>query len=81
MVSKFSYLQLGLSAILVFIGIKMLGHASHLFEIPIWASLGFIVLTLAVAIVASLRKEAKAPADEPEYHAGEGLQELTDDDG
>ncbi len=80
MVSRFQYLQLGLSAILVFIGAKMLGEASHLFEVPIWASLGFIVLTLGTAVVASLRKEAKAPA-ESEYHAGEGLQELADDDG
>jgi tellurite resistance protein TerC len=81
MVSRFSYLQLGLSAILVFIGVKMLLEASDLFHVPIYASLGFIVLTLGVAVFASLRKEAKAPVAEDEYHVGEGLQELTDDDG
>jgi tellurite resistance protein TerC len=81
MVSRFSYLQLGLSAILVFIGIKMLGEASEIFHVPIYASLGFIVLTLSIAVIASLRKETKAPVGEPEYHRGEGLQELTDDDG
>ena len=81
MVSRFSYLQLGLSAILVFIGVKMLGEASHLFEVPIYLSLGFIVVTLSVAVIASLRKEAKGPADEPEYDVGEGLQELADDEG
>ena len=81
MVARFQYLQLGLSAILVFIGVKMLGEASHLFDVPILLSLGFIVLTLTIAVVASLRKETKAPAGEAEYHTGEGLQELTDDDG
>ena len=79
MVARFHYLQLGLSVILGFIGVKMIGEASHLFEVPIWASLSFIVLTLGLAVVASLRREAKEPA-EAEYHRGEGLQELTDED-
>jgi tellurite resistance protein TerC len=81
MVSRFQYLQLGLSAILVFIGIKMIAEAGHFFEVPIYLSLGFIVLTLGTAVVASLRKEAKEPTQEAEYHRGEGLQELADDDG
>ena len=78
MMSRFQYLQLGLSVILGFIGVKMIGEASHLFEVPIYASLGFIVLALGTAVVASLRKEVKEPA-EAEYHRGEGLQELTDE--
>jgi tellurite resistance protein TerC len=85
MMARFSYLQLGLSAILVFIGVKMLGEALpkdfplH-FEVPIYVSLGFIVLTLATAVIASLRKEAKAPATDDAHPPGEGLVELTDED-
>lgn len=57
MMKRFSYLQLGLSAVLVFIGVKML--INEVLHIPIWASLAFIVTTLSVAVVVSLRVEAK----------------------
>jgi tellurite resistance protein TerC len=48
----FIYLKYGLSAILVFVGVKMC--LSHLIEIPISYSLGFIVITLCIAILASI---------------------------
>lgn len=48
----FRYLSYGLSAILVFIGLKMLFHAW--WEMPHWASLLVIVSLLAVSIIASL---------------------------
>lgn len=55
MMSRFRYLQVGLSAILVFVGVKML--ASDLVHVPIYASLGFIVGTLTTAVLMSLRAE------------------------
>jgi tellurite resistance protein TerC len=57
---KFHYLQLGLAVILTFVGIKMvIPEIAHYvfdteFKIPTAVSLGVIVLTLAVAIIASL---------------------------
>lgn len=51
-VTKFRFLKLGLSAILVFVGIKML--IVDIYHIPILVSLGVIATTLAISIVASL---------------------------
>jgi tellurite resistance protein TerC len=77
------YLSLGLSVILAFIGVKLVLHAMHenelpfinggqhvswAPEIPIWVSLGVIILTLGITTVASLRKsriDAAAADDEP----------------
>jgi tellurite resistance protein TerC len=65
MMKRFRYLQIGLSAVLVFIGIKML--INDVVHIPIWASLGFIVTTLTIAVFVSLRVEAKEmPPGEPQ---------------
>jgi hypothetical protein len=52
LLDRFVYLKLGLSALLVFAGVKILLGIVHV-EIPIAASLGIIVLILATAIVAS----------------------------
>lgn len=57
---KFRYIKHGLSAVLVFVGIKML--ASHYYKIPIGIALGVIVTILTVAIVASLYADRKKPA-------------------
>jgi tellurite resistance protein TerC len=62
MMRRFKYLQIGLSMILVFIGVKML--INRWVHVPIWASLGFIVLTLLVSVWVSLRVEARdAPGE------------------
>ena len=63
---KLVYLSLGLSVILAFIGVKLVFHALHEYdlderlglslEIPIWLSLVVIIATLAVTAVASLVK-------------------------
>ena len=54
----FIYLKYGLAAILVFVGVKMC--IADFYKIPIGISLGFIVLSLAVTIVASrLTKKEK----------------------
>jgi tellurite resistance protein TerC len=51
--SKFRYLHTGLSAILVFVGMKMLlGHA---YELPVWLSL-LVCATATITVVASLRR-------------------------
>jgi tellurite resistance protein TerC len=56
----FHHLNIGLSAILVFIGLKMLVAKS--IHIPVWASLGFILLALTVSIAASILWPPKKPA-------------------
>lgn len=53
MLERFSYLEYSLIAILTFVGLKMLLH--DLFEVPEWASLTFIALSLLIGIVVSLQ--------------------------
>ncbi|MEP7226324.1 MAG: TerC family protein [Gemmatimonadales bacterium] len=53
LLDKFVYLKPGISFILVFVGLKM--ALSGLFHIPTLLSLGVIVVTLALAVVLSLR--------------------------
>jgi tellurite resistance protein TerC len=50
-IHRFHYLKVGLSVVLVFVGLKML--AVDLYKVPIGASLGFILFVLGVATVAS----------------------------
>jgi tellurite resistance protein TerC len=57
MLEKFSYLEYSLIAILTFVGLKMLLH--DFIEIPEWASLGFIALSLGIGILVSLQKSKK----------------------
>jgi TerC family integral membrane protein len=79
------YLSLGLSVILAFIGIKLVLHALHENELPfinggehvewapeilIWFSLGFIVITLGITTVASLRKSRKENGAKPAVEDG-----------
>jgi tellurite resistance protein TerC len=54
MLAKFEYLEYSLIVILSFVGVKMLIH--KWVEIPEWASLAFITLSLGVGIFISLRK-------------------------
>jgi len=56
---KLVYLSVGLSVLLAFIGVKLVLHALHEYavidwEVPMWLSMGTIVVILAVTIVASL---------------------------
>ena len=55
MLDRFRYLNLGLAFVLVFIGVKML--VADVWHVPTVLSLGVIVVSLGVAVVASLRKE------------------------
>ena len=60
MLAKFSYLEYSLIAILSFVGFKMILH--DYIEVPEWASLGFIALSLLVGIVVSMSRPDK-PAE------------------
>ena len=55
--TKMRYLPYGLGIILVFIGFKML--MLDVFHMPIWISLGFIVLVLTITAILSIRYSKK----------------------
>ena len=57
MMDKFVYLKPGVGIILVFVGLKM--TASHWIHVPTLLSLGVIVVTLAAAVLLSLRRSAQ----------------------
>ncbi|HWS54635.1 MAG TPA: TerC family protein [Pyrinomonadaceae bacterium] len=65
-IHKFHYLKLGLSAVLAFVGAKML--LTDIYKIPIGVSLGVIALTLAAAVVLSLLFPKRAEAHSPVEH-------------
>jgi len=52
LIHKFYYLKMGLSVLLVFVGIKML--LMHHYKIPTAISLGIILLILGTSVVASI---------------------------
>ncbi|HXD10314.1 MAG TPA: TerC family protein [Anaerolineales bacterium] len=60
-VDKFYYLKLGLSVVLVFVGIKML--IVDIYKIPVGSSLGVIFSILAISIVASWWRAKRTLAD------------------
>ena len=66
MAGKFRYLNLGLGAILAFVGVKML--IAEVFHLPVWASLAVISVVLAVAITASLAADKRDGGDDPDSH-------------
>lgn len=59
MIDKFKYLSMGLAAVLVFIGAKML--LERYVHVPILVSLGVIALLLGSAVVASLMSKDEPP--------------------
>jgi len=80
LLKRLVYLSLGLSVVLAFIGVKLVLHAMHVNElpfingghhidwapeIPIWFSLGFIIVTLGITTILSLRKSRTLQAEEP----------------
>ncbi len=62
MMDLFHYLHYGLSVVLIFIGIKMLG--SHYVNIPTEWALAIVLLVLGASILASLVNPQKKPAAE-----------------
>jgi len=58
MMEVFHYLHYGLSIVLIFVGIKMMG--AHYFHIPtVWA-LGIVITVLALSVLASLARPRKS---------------------
>ncbi len=60
MIGRFVYLKIGLAAVLVFVGFKML--LTDIYKIPVWMSLVVIATILGVAMVASWRRSPPAAA-------------------
>lgn len=89
LLDRLVYLHYGLAAILAFIGFKLVNHALHTNELPFinggqhWevipepstgASLGFIVVTILVTVVASMlrnRRKAERTVAESDARIGE----------
>lgn len=63
MIDRFTYLKIGLSVILVYVGIKML--ISEIYKINPWVSLAVIAAVLTISVIASLRNEPP-PAERKE---------------
>ena len=63
MMERFTYLKMGLAAVLVFVGAKML--IADVYHVPIWASLAVIAGCIGASIGVSLRRTA-APERSPE---------------
>jgi tellurite resistance protein TerC len=57
MVQRFQYLHYGLSAILVFVGMKML--LSGVYKIPVGLALGVVAMILFVSVAASITRSRK----------------------
>lgn len=71
MMDRFRHLKIGLAAVLVFVGVKML--VSDLVEPPIWASLLVIAATIGASVAASLHGPwaDKDPTNVAEYRTDE----------
>ncbi|HEX2095431.1 MAG TPA: TerC family protein [Longimicrobiaceae bacterium] len=76
-IDKFHYLKLGLSVVLVFIGLKMLVTALD-YHIPIGLSLAFVATVLAGSVVASLVWPRAVEEESPVRH--DPLSFATDED-
>src|SRR3712207_999004 len=85
LLKRLVYLSYGLAFLLSFIGVKLVLHAMHenelpfinggehitwAPEIPIFVSLGVIVVTLLVTTVLSLWASSRASAREQDAHTG-----------
>jgi len=71
MVERFVHLRLGLAAVLVFVGAKML--VTDLYKVPIWGSLAVIALLIGTSIATSLgTAEVRQRQRQPRARAGPG---------
>ena len=61
MMDLFHYLHYGLSVVLIFVGLKMLG--SHYVNIPTGWALAIVLVVLGASILASLLNPQKKPAE------------------
>jgi tellurite resistance protein TerC len=65
-IHRFHFLKLGLSAVLVFVGAKML--VADVYKVPVGISLGVIALLLGASVVASLLFPKAAEEHDPVAH-------------
>ena len=77
-IDRFHYLQIGLSIVLVWIGVKML--LTDVIHIPTQLSLGVVALVLAGAVIASLMFPRKAREESPVVHDPLNPSETLDDE-
>ena len=63
-ITKFAYLKVGLSVVLIFVGAKML--SMDVYEVPIAASLGIIAGILGLSMVVSLLKAPRGTPKAPD---------------
>jgi tellurite resistance protein TerC len=75
-IDKFHFLKLGLSVILVFVGVKML--IVDIYKIPIGISLAVIAAILTISVVASMLFPKKGEAEVP-VHSDPTLQPEVDE--
>lgn len=69
----FRYLDYGISAVLVFVGVKML--ISGFVHLPAWVTLGFIFLSLSSSIIVSIiKKEETKEGEEKSGHEEQQLE-------
>jgi tellurite resistance protein TerC len=64
MIDRFVFLKLGLAAVLVFVGAKML--LTDVWHIPVWLSLAFIAFAIGLSIALSLRATRGSGNADPE---------------
>jgi tellurite resistance protein TerC len=69
MIGRFAYLKIGLAAVLVFVGAKML--LTDVYHLPIWASLLAIAVMIGVSVLASLRAAPLPVAIPPGVDSGD----------
>ena len=63
MIDRFRYLNLGLAAVLVFVGIKM--TLADLYAMPVYLSLAVIIVALATAVVISIVRPSTSHPAQP----------------
>jgi tellurite resistance protein TerC len=59
MADKFRYLNTGLGVILAFVGVKMILATADIWHPPTWFALSVIIIVLTIAVLASLRADAR----------------------
>jgi tellurite resistance protein TerC len=74
MADKFRYLNTGLGVILAFVGVKMILATADVWHPPTWLALAVIVGVLAIAVMASLRAEARDPQHDADDTIGEMVE-------
>lgn len=78
LIHRFVYLKVGLSVILVWVGIKMFLH--DIYKVPTTLSLAVIILIIAISIIASLIKSKGQGRHEVEVDGRRFFESATDED-